>query len=106
MKIMGMLFTVLTLFLSASPCCSGEYSCEKKVEIKYHENSQQDLPQSEIPCSPFYSCGTCFGFGFQSFEFNILMTEFPKDRSFNIFYFYHQSDGYKLLPLKPPRQQI
>ena len=53
----------LTLLLSAMPCCVPE---EHRAEAIHQasqapEQSGEDCPESEGPCSPFYACGTCPG---------------------------------------------
>ncbi|MEC8682437.1 MAG: hypothetical protein VXX80_02005 [Bacteroidota bacterium] len=66
MKILVILFALLTFSLSAVTCCVGNIT-----GVEYHEDVEDDDCEKgpcEEPCSPFFNCGTCTGFSVQEFK--------------------------------------
>jgi len=62
MKFFSLIIGAFVFYLSVMPCCEADDSC---IGLQYE--TQETLPvdhdtEALSPCSPFYSCGTCFGF--------------------------------------------
>ncbi|WP_026969127.1 hypothetical protein [Algoriphagus terrigena] len=62
MKFFSLIIGAFVFYLSVMPCCEADDSC-----VALHDGIEETLPvdhdtEAESPCSPFYSCGTCFGF--------------------------------------------
>jgi hypothetical protein len=62
MKFFSLIIGAFVFYLSVMPCCEVDDSC-----AGLQDETQKTLPvdhdsEAESPCSPFYSCGTCFGF--------------------------------------------
>jgi len=62
MKFFSLIIGAFVFYLSVIPCCEVDDSC-----VALHDGIEETLPvdhdtEAESPCSPFYSCGTCFGF--------------------------------------------
>ncbi|WP_370173520.1 hypothetical protein [Leeuwenhoekiella palythoae] len=65
MKILVILFALLTFSLSTVTCCVGNIS-----GVEYHQDAEDDCEDGpcDEPCSPFFNCATCTGFSVQEFE--------------------------------------
>lgn len=103
MKILVLSFALLTLFLSSSPCCTEEDTCGEKAEINCQDHSDDEEHQSELPCSPFYSCGTCSGFN-KPGVFKLSGAYFSENVIFTSYYLSGKSEGFSIIPFKPPKQ--
>ncbi|WP_169513463.1 hypothetical protein [Flexithrix dorotheae] len=68
-----------------------------------HKDGHKDNNNSSLPCSPFYSCGNCSGFFLKDqrlCDFSLLsQPKIPKSE----YYLDYVSEGYGIIPLKPPR---
>ncbi|WP_373397194.1 hypothetical protein V8V91_21880 [Algoriphagus halophilus] len=72
MKILSVLMALFSFWLTGMPCCSMENSCDStEVNLASDVGSEEDC-EDHLPCSPFYSCGTCTGFSSEKFSFPIL----------------------------------
>lgn len=84
MRMIAIIIALLTISQSVDPCCvpkaigdeamallsDGSHDCcpdENQDEKDCDENLP---PSSESQCSPFYTCGSCGGFTYASFEMN------------------------------------
>ncbi|WP_143155989.1 hypothetical protein [Cyclobacterium lianum] len=56
------LLVILVAWLSVVPCCEAVHHCayegEACTDVSY---SNEEGCTDELPCSPFYTCGTCTG---------------------------------------------
>ncbi|MDN5203591.1 hypothetical protein QQ008_19540 [Fulvivirgaceae bacterium BMA10] len=106
MKIMAFSLALITLLFSVAPCCNGESHCEDKVtqECADHCDTDQDMPDTDPPCSPFYTCGACLGFVSQTVSPYIFSHLFFSQGDFNSFYSGSLSASHLHPPLKPPVQ--
>ncbi|MBN3520248.1 hypothetical protein JYB62_09555 [Algoriphagus lutimaris] len=72
MKVLSVLIALFSFWLTGMPCCSVENSCDTtEVNPESVFGSEEDC-EDHLPCSPFYSCGTCTGFSTEKFSFTIL----------------------------------
>jgi|GEM_PF-2567102 len=70
MKVLPVLFALLTITFAAFPCCIGEDSCTTPEEEKFAMEQEHEC-EDQLPCSPFFSCGSCTGFSVLNQEFKI-----------------------------------
>ncbi|WP_376779872.1 DUF6660 family protein [Sphingobacterium multivorum] len=65
MKFITLILAILVLALSAIPCCALESPSQSDDHLEYR-NTKSDNHEHDNDCcshcSPFYSCGSCFGF--------------------------------------------
>lgn len=104
MKVLALLLALMTLLLSMTPCCSGESHCQEETarECAEHHEEDQQMPDAESPCSPFYTCGSCFGFVYQQVSFLASGLLPFTEQDFNSFYTENLSGSYLHPPKKPP----
>lgn len=63
MRVLAVILSFLTLFLSSYPCCQEADSCADVFLIGESDEGADESPhENEAPCSPFYACGRCPGF--------------------------------------------
>ncbi|WP_268036923.1 hypothetical protein [Algoriphagus sp. PAP.12] len=72
MKVFPVLLALFSFWLTAMPCCSTENKCDT-IEENQNSDSQDDC-EDQLPCSPFYSCGSCTGFSTEDFSFPPLLS--------------------------------
>lgn len=65
MKFLSLIFGIFILLLSVLPCCQEEDCCEEGSTDKLEASAESENSDLELPCSPFFSCGTCLGFTFE-----------------------------------------
>jgi hypothetical protein len=102
MKVFSLILGLFVLLMTVTPCCSGEESCtESELASESSDGSAEDLGH-ELPCSPFFSCGSCIGFvqkegiGFL-FDFSLELIS----KEYQTFYLASAKGFFELL-LKPP----
>ena len=67
MKRLLFLFPLYILFLSCVPCSPTDECCQEEIQAtaatKQADNKQNSTKDQkpELPCSPFFPCGACFG---------------------------------------------
>jgi hypothetical protein len=74
MKVLPILLSLFSFWLTAMPCCSAENTCDT-IELNQNSDAEsQDDCDDHLPCSPFYSCGSCTGFSTENFSFPLLLS--------------------------------
>ncbi len=90
-KILTIFVMFVVLGLSLIPCCSpGSQTIEKKYventsDCCHKKGCDKDNSKSENSgekeecgsCSPFFACGSCIGFAFQSLAYRLTDLDFP-----------------------------
>lgn len=106
MKALAFFLALMTVLLSVTLCCEGEGSCtgEMAMECAEHSDADQDTPDPAPPCSPFYTCGSCLGFVYQSAPSVVFRTLSFTEQDFNSFYTESLYGPYLNPPKKPPIQ--
>ncbi|MDN5215886.1 hypothetical protein QQ020_27665 [Fulvivirgaceae bacterium BMA12] len=106
MKALAFLLAFMTLALSVAPCCDGESHCEEEmtIECTEHSDAEQDIPNPDPPCSPFYACGSCLGSVYQPGSALTLSFLSFTEQDFNSFYVESLSGSHLHPPKKPPIQ--
>lgn len=63
MRVLAYILALMTLVLSAAPCCMLEDHPDSIWQESPESASApgEDCPESKGPCSPFYACGACPG---------------------------------------------
>jgi len=76
MKVFAVVLSLLTIFLSAYPCCQESDACMEISSISdcNGDRSSEDPHENETPCSPFYTCGRCPGFTLEYGDFAKIVT--------------------------------
>ncbi len=72
MKWVALALALLTLGLSATPCCVEEV-CTRENQVTT-DSTHDSEEEHESPCSPFFTCGSCLGFSVSLYSH----TETPK----------------------------
>jgi hypothetical protein len=103
MKLISILLATLILSFSAIPCCEAEDNCQEEIlsnssESTHHSGSEE----SNLPCSPFYSCGTCTGFSLISLHFDSTW-QITESSFLSSAYQSSISKAYKIALLRPPK---
>lgn len=64
MRVVAVILSLLTIFLSSYPCCQESDNCSDTFATwdSSENESGDDNHEKEPPCSPFFSCGRCSGF--------------------------------------------
>ena len=77
MKILCFILSFYVLVLSTFPCCAEDY-CNDEIKTEHSNNHSQDHKDTDCNgCSPFITCGTCFGFTLSNTAYNFqLLTTF------------------------------
>jgi hypothetical protein len=105
MKVISIFLSVLILGLSAAPCCAAEDTCHEEIESCKPEPPQPaDNEESQLPCLPFFSCGSCTGFNVVTVEFSNLNSQVNLEPDFRSSYLLGIPQIYKPTLLKPPKQ--
>jgi hypothetical protein len=105
MKVISIFLSILILGLSAAPCCTDEDICHEEIDSCKDEASQpMESGESELPCLPFYSCGSCTGFNLVTLDFSNLNHQFNEKPDFSASYFLGVPQIYRPSLLKPPKQ--
>jgi hypothetical protein len=61
----------MILSLSTLPCCAEEDHCDEEIQLCENEKeNSSEHEESEPPCSPFFSCGSCTGFNLTTIHFS------------------------------------
>ena len=105
MKMLAVILSLFTIFLSSYPCCQDEDSCAEILTIEYNsgDGSQKEVPHdSDGPCSPFYNCGRCVGFTLTFNEMVLVPIEHELKKAF-VPYLRFQPKEALFIALKPPR---
>ncbi len=95
----------LIAWLSIVPCCEAEGHEEEVVETcpGKSQTEGEECP-SELPCSPFYNCGTCVGCISPK---DFLLDLQPGSQTESVLFFestFKLALGILFQPLKPPRK--
>lgn len=61
MKVLAILLGIFCLLISGYPCCIDD-DCDSGLVGQTHENENDQHGNESGLCSPFISCGSCFGF--------------------------------------------
>ncbi|MCG9791261.1 DUF6660 family protein [Flavobacterium algicola] len=69
MKILSILLAVFILALSGQTCCIDDNCDDESATVATEQADHND--NCNGTCSPFFNCGTCTGFTFQTFTFGI-----------------------------------
>ena len=104
MNVLILLLTGLTLFLSATPCCTADFENATEHQSCEESSDCENTPCDE-PCSPFFTCGSCTGFSIQELETCFLLQEqvslaVPVSK-FNLY-----REDYHETSFKPPRARL
>jgi len=102
MKLFPFFIAMLILLLAVQPCCAGDEACDEiKAEQTENRHSEQDCG-NELPCSPFYSCGSCLGFSIQKQHIEQLASFITPKFTHSTFWLQHSSEAYTNRLIKPP----
>src|SRR5690554_6741788 len=92
-------------WLSTVPCCDAAGHEERLVETCTAESqTEAEECSAELPCSPFYNCGTCVGCIYPK---DFLFVLQPGSQPASILFFestFKLPLGNLFLPLKPPKK--
>lgn len=105
MKMIAVILSLFTIFMSSYPCCQDGNACENRLEnFNNSENSSQNEEphESEWPYSPFYDCGCCVGVTITINEIVLVTFEHELEKSFIPYILIHPKEVLSIL-LKPPR---
>ena len=105
MKMLAVILSLFTIFLSSYPCCQDEDSCAEILTIEYNsgDSSQKEIPHdSDGPCSSFYNCGRCVGFTLTFNEMVLVPIENELKKAF-VPYLRFQPKEALFIAFKPPR---
>jgi hypothetical protein len=79
MKLLALFMTIVAIGLSLVPCCapgeqayesvSTESCCQDRGCNDQANEADTKNDNTCSSCSPFFACGSCIGFTFQSFDF-------------------------------------
>ncbi|EAZ80924.1 hypothetical protein [Algoriphagus machipongonensis] len=106
MKVFAILLSLFSFWLTAMPCCSEESSCDT-IELKQNSDSEpQDDCNDHLPCSPFYSCGSCTGFSAENFSFPPLLSSEEVNIEPNAEWSVPFSEQHRKRILKPPGKAL
>ncbi|MES2618216.1 MAG: hypothetical protein V4613_10065 [Bacteroidota bacterium] len=87
MKLFALVLLSIVLSLSLVPCCtnvpaiaesSGQItsgSCCSEEKDNCEDSPTENEGKGCTVCSPFFSCGSCIGFTFYSFNYHFTITE-------------------------------
>lgn len=104
MKVLILLLIGLTLYLSATPCCTEDFANSAEDHSCEETSDCENIPCDE-PCSPFYTCGSCTGFLVLELEaYFLLQEEVPCAVINSKFNFYREN--YHSTSFKPPRARL
>lgn len=102
MKVLSVLMALFSFWLTAMPCCSSESSCDITEVNQETEFGTEEDCEDHLPCSPFYSCGTCSGFSTEKFSFpNLTVSEEIKSEPI-LFWEVPISEQHRMRIVKPP----
>lgn len=78
MKSIALLLSFIVLMLTATPCCAFEAEGDHGQDSLQKEKHADDQQSGDCckDCSPFYVCGTCIGFTFntqQAITFTVML---------------------------------
>tara|TARA_R110002012_G_scaffold299067_1_gene497821 strand:+ start:9246 stop:9563 length:318 start_codon:yes stop_codon:yes gene_type:complete len=104
MKVITIFLSILILGLSAAPCCIDEEICHEEVSCTDDATQSSENDSPELPCLPFFSCGSCTGFSLLNLEFSNLSSQFYEQPDFSASYFLGAPQIYSPSLLKPPKQ--
>jgi hypothetical protein len=105
MKVICIFLSMLIVSLSALPCCYEVDNCNEEIELCEKEaNHSSQNEESNPPCSPFFSCGSCTGFSFSSINFSKTDTPLVEHNKLMDLSGYGITKAFKTTLLKPPRQ--
>ncbi|SMG29383.1 hypothetical protein SAMN05661096_01829 [Marivirga sericea] len=105
MKVITIFLSILILCLSAAPCRAEQDTCHEEIESCRDETPLPvDNDKPELPCLPFYSCGSCTGFNVTTLDFSDFNGEFHEQSDFSTSCFQGVSKMYRPSLLKPPKQ--
>ena len=106
MKVLALFLALITLLLSMTPCCDEDSHCmeETATECAEHSDTDQDDADHDRPSSPFYACGSCFGFVYQQASSFVSCCLSFIEQDFNSFYTESFYGSHLHPPNKPPIQ--
>ncbi|WP_394749235.1 DUF6660 family protein [Spongiimicrobium salis] len=105
MKMLAVILSMLTIFLSSFPCCQESDSCSEVPFVVEHcgnDSSEEESHDEDMPCSPFLSCGSCTGFTINYSSLNFVIPIIKQETKPVPYMEYLPKEVY-FLSLKPPR---
>ncbi|MBN3582809.1 hypothetical protein JYB64_10475 [Algoriphagus aestuarii] len=106
MKVLSVFMALFSFWLTGMPCCSAEDSCDSTELSQESEVGSEEDCQDHLPCSPFYSCGSCIGFSTEHFSFPVLpISEEIKSEPI-LFWKAPHSEQHSMRLVKPPGKTL
>ncbi|WP_394369873.1 DUF6660 family protein [Algoriphagus pacificus] len=102
MKVFSVFMALFSFWLTSMPCCSAENSCDNTEVIQETDLGSEEDCDDHLPCSPFYSCGSCIGFSTEKFSFPLLSVSEEIKSEPILFWKAPHSEQHSMRLVKPP----